>query len=279
MEDEKITSDVLEDEDVVATDDAEVDSVSAVDVENVDEPSDGTDTDIVAEEVNEPSDSSEKEDIRATYEDIDFDKLMKKKGCARFFKRMFDIVMSSIGLIFCIIPFFFIAIAIRCTSKGPVYFRQVRVGKNGKEFRIFKFRTMVVDAEKKGKQITVGNDSRITGIGKFLRKTKMDELPQLINVLLGQMSFVGPRPEVPKYVAMYNDYERNILRIKPGITELASITYRDENEVLAASENPEDTYINEIMPKKLNLNMQYMKKMNVFYDIYLIFKTFGAILK
>ena len=236
-----------------------------------------------AEEVTSNSDNVDVADDHrkgsVVYEDIDFDAIMKKKGVARFFKRCFDIIASSLGLIFLILPFLIIAIAIRCSSKGPVYFRQKRVGKDGKEFRIYKFRTMVVDAESRGKQITVGDDVRITGIGKFLRKTKLDELPQLINVLIGDMSFVGPRPEVPKYVAMYNDYERNILRIKPGITELASITYRDENEVLAASEDPEDTYINEIMPTKLALNMQYMKKMNVFYDIALIFKTFAAILK
>ena len=177
------------------------------------------------------------------------------------------------------IPFLFIAFLIKCTSKGPVFFRQERVGKGGKVFRIFKFRTMVVDAEAKGLQITVGKDKRITGIGKVLRKTKMDEMPQLINVFLGQMSFVGPRPEVKKYVDMYDDYQKNVLRIKPGITELASIVYRDENEVLAKSENPERTYIEEIMPTKIGLNMQYIKKMGVFYDLKLILKTFIAILK
>ena len=128
-------------------------------------------------------------------------------------------------------------------------------------------------------QITVGADSRITGIGKFLRKTKVDELPQLINVFIGQMSFVGPRPEVPRYVAMYSDYQRNILRIKPGITELASIVYRDENEVLAQSEDPEKTYIEDIMPKKIGLNIEYMKKLGFWYDLKLIFMTFAAILK
>lgn len=209
----------------------------------------------------------------------DFDALMKKKRAALFFKRCFDVAASSVGLLFLTIPFLFIAIAIRCSSKGPVYFRQVRVGKDGKNFRIFKFRTMVTDAERKGMQITVGNDARITKVGAFLRKTKIDELPQLINVLLGQMSFVGPRPEVPHYVEMYDDYQRNILRIKPGITELASIVYRDENDLLAVSDDPEKTYIEDIMPKKIELNMQYMQKMNVFYDIKLIFATFAAVLR
>lgn len=222
---------------------------------------------------NETVQTTEKQNI------VDFDALLKKKRFSLFLKRCFDITASALGLLFLMIPFLIIAIIIKATSKGPVFFRQVRVGKDGKEFRIYKFRTMVVDAEKKGMQITVGADSRITGIGKFLRKTKVDELPQLINVLKGQMSFVGPRPEVPRYVAMYSDYQRNILRIKPGITELASIVYRDENEVLAQSEDPEKTYIEDIMPKKIGLNIEYMKKLGFWYDLKLIFMTFAAILK
>ena len=217
--------------------------------------------------------------LEQTEKIIDFDKLMKKKKPALFFKRCFDVTVSFIGIIFLLLPFAVIAILIKATSEGPVFFRQTRVGKNGKEFRIYKFRTMVSDAEKKGLQITVGQDSRITGIGKVLRKTKADELPQLFNVFVGQMSFVGPRPEVPHYVEMYNDYQKNVLRLRPGITELASIVYRDENGLLAESEDPEKTYIEEIMPKKIELNMKYFQKMNVFYDIYLIFKTFAAILK
>ena len=210
---------------------------------------------------------------------VDFDALMKKKKAALFFKRCFDVTASFFGILFLLIPFAAVAVAVKCSSRGPVFFRQVRVGKNGREFRIYKFRTMVADAEKKGMQITVGGDSRVTGIGRFLRKTKVDELPQLFNVFAGQMSFVGPRPEVPHYVDMYSDYQKNVLRIKPGITELASIVYRDENDVLAKSEDPERTYIEEIMPEKIKLNMQYMQKMNVFYDIYLIFRTFAAVLK
>lgn len=210
---------------------------------------------------------------------VDFDALMKKKKAALFFKRCFDITASFFGILFLLIPFAAVAVAVKCSSRGPVFFRQVRVGKNGREFRIYKFRTMVADAEKKGMQITVGGDSRVTGIGRVLRKTKVDELPQLFNVFAGQMSFVGPRPEVPHYVEMYSDYQKNVLRIKPGITELASIVYRDENDVLAKSEDPERTYIEEIMPEKIKLNMQYMQKMNVFYDIYLIFRTFAAVLK
>lgn len=210
---------------------------------------------------------------------VDFDALMKKKKAALFFKRCFDVTASFFGILFLLIPFAAVAVAVKCSSRGPVFFRQIRVGKNGREFRIYKFRTMVADAEKKGMQITVGGDSRVTGIGRVLRKTKVDELPQLFNVFAGQMSFVGPRPEVPHYVDMYSDYQKNVLRIKPGITELASIVYRDENDVLAKSEDPERTYIEEIMPEKIKLNMQYMQKMNVFYDIYLIFRTFAAVLK
>lgn len=222
----------------------------------------------------------DKEEVKTENIDlIDFDAVLKKKRAALFFKRCFDIFASLFGLLFLAIPFVFIAIAIKTSSKGPVYFRQERVGKNGKLFRIFKFRTMVSDAESKGMQITVGADSRITKVGKFLRKTKIDELPQLINVLLGQMSFVGPRPEVPRYVELYTDYQRNVLRIKPGITELASIIYKDENEVLAQSDDPEKSYIEEIMPKKIEINMEYIQKMNVFYDIKLIFKTFAAVLE
>ena len=143
---------------------------------------------------------TQNEDMSAAQTEIDFDALIKKKRAALFFKRCFDIFASLFGLLFLALPFLVIAIAIKTSSKGPVYFRQERVGKDGKHFRIFKFRTMIVDAESKGMQITVGADPRITKIGKFLRKTKMDELPQLINVLIGQMSFVGPRPEVPHYV-------------------------------------------------------------------------------
>lgn len=245
------------------------------------EKSDYTDTDIDGSIIENIIETQEVETKRANYdyELIDFDVLMKSKKFSLFLKRGFDIFASALGLIILSPILIIVSLIIALTSKGGVFFRQTRVGKNGREFRIFKFRTMVVDAESKGMQITVGADNRITKIGKVLRKTKIDELPQLINVFIGQMSFVGYRPEVPRYVAMYTDYERNVLRIKPGITDLASITYRDENEILDNSEDPENTYINEIMPTKLALNMEYMKKMGFWYDIGLIFKTFLAILK
>lgn len=191
----------------------------------------------------------------------------------KFIKRIFDIICSGLGIIV-LSPFLlFVAIKIKMGSDGPVFFKQIRVGEKGKEFKILKFRTMVVDAEKLGRQITVGNDNRITKIGAFLRKYKIDELPQLINVFKGDMSLVGPRPEVPRYVNMYTDEQRKVLDVKPGITDLASIRYRDENELLGKAENPDEFYINTIMPDKLALNMEYINKSNIFFDIYIILQT------
>lgn len=188
-------------------------------------------------------------------------------------KRIFDLICSTLGLILLSPVLIGIAIKIKTGSDGPVFFKQVRVGQESKEFEILKFRTMVVDAEKLGKQITVGNDNRITKIGAFLRKYKLDELPQLINVFKGDMSLVGPRPEVPRYVKLYNEEQRKVLDVKPGITDLASIRYRDENELLGGVANPEEFYINTIMPDKLALNLHYINRNNVFFDIYIILKT------
>lgn len=203
----------------------------------------------------------------------EFDRYLEKKRGQLIVKRIIDIVLSIIGIVVMAIPMIIISIAIKLNSKGPVLFRQERVGKDFKHFKINKFRTMVTDAEKKGMQITVGKDSRITSVGNFLRKSKLDEFPQLFNVLFGEMSFVGPRPEVPKYVKLYDDYQKNVLKVKPGITDLASIEYRDESTVLGQSEDPEKAYIEEVLPTKLELNMKYIKKMSVFYDFYLIMKT------
>ena len=188
-------------------------------------------------------------------------------------KRIFDFICSTLGLIVLSPVLIAIAIKIKTGSDGPVFFKQIRVGEKNKEFEILKFRTMVVDAEKLGRQITVGNDNRITKIGAFLRKYKLDELPQLINVFKGDMSLVGPRPEVPRYVKLYNEEQRKVLEVKPGITDLASIRYRDENDLLGEAENPDDFYINTIMPDKLALNLEYINKNNVFFDIYIILKT------
>ncbi|MDO5649553.1 MAG: sugar transferase [Gallicola sp.] len=203
----------------------------------------------------------------------EFDEYLKSIKGQLILKRIIDIVLSIIGIVVMAIPMIIISIAIKLNSKGPVLFRQERVGKNFQHFKINKFRTMVTDAEKKGMQITVGKDNRITSVGNFLRKSKLDEFPQLFNVLFGEMSFVGPRPEVPKYVELYDQYQKNVLKVKPGITDLASIEYRDESTVLAQSDDPEKAYIEEVLPTKLKLNMKYIKNMSVFYDFYLIMKT------
>lgn len=196
-----------------------------------------------------------------------------------FSKRIFDI-LSSTCAIFILAPFFvFIAILIRIDSKGPIIYRQKRVGKGNKDFYLNKFRTMVTDADKKG-QLTVGmRDSRITKMGYFLRKYKLDEFPQLINVLNGEMSIVGPRPEVRKYVNLYNEKQLRVLNALPGLTDTASLTYINENEILGKAENPEKTYIEEVMPAKLELNLQYIEKQNLKTDIDLIFQTLKKIIK
>lgn len=205
--------------------------------------------------------------------------ILERRKAQLAVKRVFDIIFSTAGLIICIPIFLFISIAIKTNSKGPVLFKQIRVGRNGKEFMIFKFRTMIVDAEHRGMQITVGKDFRITGVGHFLRKTKMDELPQLLNVLRGDMSFVGPRPEVPKYVKLYSDYERQILKVRPGITDYASIEYFDENQLLGGSQDPENTYIGVVMVDKFNLNIKYLHNISIIEDIRLILYTLKRVIK
>ena len=194
-------------------------------------------------------------------------------------KRAMDIVLSACALAVLWPLLLLIALAIWIDDPGPVFYRQVRVGKNGKTFRIFKFRSMVMDADKKGLAITVGRDSRITRVGAVLRKTKLDELAQLLNVLLGQMSFVGPRPEVPKYVELYTPYQRQVLLVRPGITDYASIAYRNENDLLAGAPNPEAMYIEQIMPDKIELNMKYLREISPLADIRLILKTIVAVIK
>lgn len=206
------------------------------------------------------------------------DELQKKKFNI-IFKRIFDIGASFFGLVILSPILLLIAIFIKIDSKGPVLFKQQRVGKNKKKFEIYKFRTMVTDAEKIGKQITIGNDSRITNVGKFIRKCKLDELPQLLNVLSGEMSLVGPRPEVPKYVELYDEYQEQILLVKPGITDYASIEFRNENEILGKSSSPEETYIKDIMPTKIELNVKYIKNISLYEDLKLIIKTVKAIVK
>jgi lipopolysaccharide/colanic/teichoic acid biosynthesis glycosyltransferase len=188
-------------------------------------------------------------------------------------KRLFDILFSFIGLLLLQPLFVVVAIMIKVDSTGPVFFKQGRVGKNFRRFIIYKFRTMVVDAEKQGLRITSGGDCRITKVGRILRKFKIDELPQLYNVLKGDMSFVGPRPEVIRYVEWYKeDYER-ILSVRPGITDISSMTYRNEESILQGVDDPERYYVHVLLPEKMRLAREYIQKVSFFYDVKLIFKT------
>lgn len=194
-------------------------------------------------------------------------------------KRFFDII-SSIAVLSLGLPFFIlIAFLIGIDSKGGVFFIQQRVGKGNLDFGLYKFRTMKPDSEKSG-QITVGGkDPRITKIGYFLRKFKLDEFPQLLNVIKGDMSIIGPRPEVRRYVDKYSKEQLKVLSVRPGLSDFASIEYINENELLGKSDNPEKTYIEEIMPAKLDLNLKYIEQKSFVTDIKLIFKTIGKILK
>lgn len=193
-------------------------------------------------------------------------------------KRIFDIVASSCGLLVLSPVFLIIAIWIKLDSKGPVFYRQVRVGRHNKDFRIFKFRSMRVGADK-GSLVTIGGrDPRITRSGYFIRKYKLDEFPQLINVFMGQMSLVGPRPEVRHYVNYWTTEQLHVLDVRPGITDPASIKFRNENELMETAENPEEYYINVIMQEKIRLYLEYVNKANLWYDIKLIFNTFKVII-
>ncbi len=194
-------------------------------------------------------------------------------------KRLMDVLLSAGALLVLWPLFLLVAVAIKADDPGPVFYRQVRVGRGGRPFRIFKFRTMVTDADRKGPAITVGRDSRITRVGAFLRRTKLDELAQLLNVLRGEMSFVGPRPEVPRYVELYTPYQRQVLLVRPGITDYASIAYRNENDMLEGVDDPERLYIEEIMPAKIELNMKYLREISPLADIRLILKTVVAVVR
>lgn len=188
-------------------------------------------------------------------------------------KRMFDLLVSFCGLLLLWPVLLVSAVLIKLTSPGPALYRQQRMGLNFQPFDILKFRTMVVDAHKLGGQITAGRDPRITSVGHFLRKTKIDELPQLINVFKGEMSFVGPRPEVPRYVEMFRDDYAELLKVRPGITDIASLKYRHESELLGESDNPETTYVQVILPDKIALAKEYIRRSSILFDLQLIFKT------
>ena len=194
-------------------------------------------------------------------------------------KRLFDIVASGLGLIVLSPLFLILAIWIKLDSKGPVFYRQVRVGHKNKDFLIFKFRSMRVGADK-GSLVTIGgHDPRVTRSGYFIRKFKFDELPQLINVFLGDMSLVGPRPEVRHYVDYWTPVQMHVLDVRPGITDPASIKFRNENELMEKAEDPEKYYIEVIMQEKIKLYLEYVEKHSFFYDLGLIFKTFWVIVK
>ena len=191
--------------------------------------------------------------------------------------RFFDIIFSALGLIVLLPVFAAICLKIKIGSKGGCFFIQERIGKDGKPFGLYKFRTMRIGADSEG-LLTVGeHDARITRVGYFLRKTKMDELPQLWNVLKGDMSLVGPRPEVRKYVELYTDEQRKVLRVRPGITDYASIEYANENELLSKAEDPDRTYIKEVMPDKIKLNMRYLEHYTVSEYFKIIFLTFKSL--
>lgn len=188
-------------------------------------------------------------------------------------KRLFDITASFFGIIILSPLLIFIGLWVGLSSKGGVFYKQIRVGKNNKDFKLYKFRSMRVNSDKQG-LLTVGSkDSRITTAGYFIRKYKIDELPQLFNVLKGDMSFVGPRPEVRRYVDLYSEEQMKVLKVAPGITDPASIKYRNENDILSSQSNPEEYYIQHIMPDKLKINIDYINTQTFIKDIKIIFQT------
>ncbi len=212
------------------------------------------------------------EELRPYYE------ALSHKTVSLVIKRCFDFITALIMTVICLPFMLIIAIWIKCDSRGRVFFLQKRVTKYGRSFYIFKFRTMVSDAEKQGTQVTVKNDSRITRAGRFLRKCRLDELPQLFNVLKGDMTFVGTRPEVPKYVARYTPEMYATLLMPAGITSLASIKFKDEEKLLDGAENTDDVYVNTVLPQKMKYNLEYITRFSFFYDIKLMFMTFFAVI-
>lgn len=204
---------------------------------------------------------------------------LKKKRFSLVAKRLFDLIFALLLLVLLSPVFLVLAIWIKLDSKGPVFFRQVRITTYGKEFRIFKFRTMVQNAESLGTQVTVGNDMRITKVGSLIRKCRLDEIPQLLNVLSGDMSFVGTRPEVRKYVDAYSDEMLATLLMPAGITSTASIRYKDEDKLLECASDVDKTYIEEVLPGKMKYNLLYIKKFSFFQDIKICIETVIGVLK
>lgn len=193
-------------------------------------------------------------------------------------KRLFDIFFSFTGLIILSPILLLIALLVAISSRGGIFYKQSRVGRNNNDFKVFKFRTMYTGADKKGLLTVGGKDSRITRVGYYLRKYKLDELPQLLNVFSGSMSFVGPRPEVRRYVDLYSEAQKKVLSVKPGITDYASIEYFSENDLLAGSPDPETTYIQQIMPAKLALNKKYIAEAGLLTDVKIILRTLKRVI-
>ena len=212
------------------------------------------------------------EEVRKYYD------ILKKKRCGLFFKRVFDIFVSFLMLIILSPLFLILAIMIKIDSRGPVFYRQERVTQYGKKFCIFKFRTMVNNADKIGAQVTVGNDARITRVGKFIRKCRLDEICQLIDIFRGTMTFVGTRPEVPKYVANYTEEMMATLLLPAGVTSLTSIYYKDEDRLLSNAENVDEIYTSQVLPQKMKYNLMSIKKFGFWNDIKVMFMTFFAVL-
>lgn len=205
--------------------------------------------------------------------------LLEKRRFSLCAKRVFDIVVSLLILLVLSPLLLLLALAVKLDSRGPVFYRQVRVGRYNQDFKIFKFRTMVQDADKIGPPLTVGDDPRVTRVGRLIRKLRLDEFSQLLNVLGGSMSLVGPRPEVRKYVDVYTPEYMATLLIRPGITATSSIAFKDEDSLLNAAEDPEKVYVEQILPPKMAYNLEYMKKISLLNDIKIMFQTVGAVLK
>lgn len=210
--------------------------------------------------------------VRSYYE------LLRKKAGSLLIKRLFDIVMSIVLLVVLSPVFLIVSLFIKADSKGPVFYRQERVTQYGKMFKIFKFRTMVVNADKIGSLVTINNDSRVTKIGKKLRKYRLDEIPQLLNILTGDMTFVGTRPEVPKYVAHYTDEMKATLLLPAGVTSKASIEYKDEEKILKEAENTDEVYVERILGEKMRINTESIRSFSFFSDMFLLLRTCLAVL-
>lgn len=217
-------------------------------------------------------DSLKTEAVRPYYE------MLRKKQLSLFWKRLFDVVVSAVMLAVLSPVFLMLAVAIKLDSPGPVFYRQIRVTQYGKQFRIFKFRSMVANADRIGTQVTVGNDSRITRVGKLIRKCRLDEFCQLIDVFRGTMTFVGTRPEVPKYVESYTPEMMATLLLPAGVTSLASIFYKDEDKLLEGAEDVDKTYVQKVLPGKMRYNLQAMERFTFWGDIKLMFMTVFAVL-